>query len=34
MHQLNEPPWRVEAKYQLPRLEKESVLIYGVTLPG
>jgi hypothetical protein len=33
MHQLNEPPWRVEATYQLPRLEKERVHIDGVTLP-
>jgi transposase InsO family protein len=33
MHQLNEPPWWVEATYQLPRLEKERVHIDGVTLP-
>jgi hypothetical protein len=32
MDQLNEQPWRVEATYQLPRLEKERVHIYGVTL--
>jgi len=33
MHQLNEPPWWVEATYQLPRLGKERVHIDGVTLP-
>jgi hypothetical protein len=33
MHRLNEPPWRVEATYQLLRLEKERIRIDGVTLP-
>jgi hypothetical protein len=31
MHQLTEPPWRVEATYQLPRLEKERVGFFGET---
>jgi hypothetical protein len=33
IYQLNEPPRRVEATYQLPRLKKERVDIDGVTLP-
>jgi hypothetical protein len=33
MHRLNEPPWRVEAPYQLLTLEKERVHIESVTLP-